>query len=327
MTKYIFKRILLTIPLLFAMSFVSFFFIRLAPGDMLASHRANPQNSQEYIAELEKKFHLDKPLAVQYAYWLKNVLQGNMGYSFIKKEQVSSVISSRLVNTLILALFSIFITWTVAIPLGICAAVNQYKPIDGFLSFISYIGISFPNFFLALLLLASISVMPELPVVGKLPLGGMKSADYETLSSIGKFFDVLKHLLVPGIVLATASMAGLQRIMRGNMLEELRQKYITTARAKGLSENKIVYKHALRNAINPLITIFGYEFSAILSGAALTEIITGYPGLGSVMLEAVRAQDQFLIMGNMLMSGVLLITGNLLSDILLAVCDPRVKLS
>jgi len=327
MKKYILKRILTTIPLLFAVSFISFFFIRLAPGDMLAPYRANPQISHETIAALEQRFHLDKPLVVQYGIWLKNVLQGDLGFSFLKREQVSTVIGSRLVNTLILALFSIFITWTVAIPLGIYAAVHQYKPIDGFLSFISYIGISFPNFFLALLILAAISVMPELPIIGKLPLGGMKSPNHDELTLIGQFFDVLKHLLVPGIVLATASMAGLQRIMRGNMLEELRQRYITTARAKGLPENKVVYKHALRNAINPLITIFGYEFSAILSGAALTEIITGYPGLGSVMLDAVRAQDQFLIMGNMLMSGVLLVVGNLLSDILLAVCDPRVKLS
>ena len=327
MRKYILKRLLTTIPLLFAVSFISFFFIRLAPGDMLAPYRANPQISQETIIALEQRFHLDKPLVVQYGIWLKNVLQGDLGFSFLKREQVSTVIGSRLVNTLILALFSIFITWSIAIPLGIYAAVHQYKPIDGFLSFISYIGISFPNFFLALLLLAAISVMPELPIIGKLPLGGMKSPNHEELSLIGQFFDVLKHLLVPGIVLATASMAGLQRIMRGNMLEELRQRYITTARAKGLPENKVVYKHALRNAINPLITIFGYEFSAILSGAALTEIITGYPGLGSVMLDAVRAQDQFLIMGNLLMSGVLLVVGNLLSDILLAVCDPRVKLS
>jgi len=327
MKKYIFKRLLMTFPLLLAMSFVSFFFIRLAPGDMLATYRANPQVSRETILALERKFHLDKPLAVQYFRWLTNVARGDMGYSFLKKEQVASVISSRLGNTLLLALFSIFITWTVALPLGICAAVNQYKPIDGALSFISYIGISFPNFFLALLLLALISVMPDIPIIGKLPLGGMKSAQYDTFGAVEKFFDVLKHLLVPGIVLATASMAGLQRIMRGNMLEELRQRYITTARAKGLPENRVIYKHALRNAINPLITIFGYEFSALLSGAALTEIITGYPGLGSVMLEAVRAQDQFLIMGDMLMSGILLISGNLLADIMLAVCDPRVSLS
>lgn len=327
MKKYVFKRIAMTFPLLLAMSFVSFFLIRLAPGDMLAPYRANPQISYETIAAIEKKFHLDKPLLVQYGYWLKNILHGDMGYSFLKKDSVSSVISSRLVNTLILALFTIFITWTVAIPLGIYSAVNQYKPVDGFFSFVSYIGISFPNFFLALLLLALISVLPELPLIGKLPLGGMKSPGYETLSSVEKFFDVLKHLFVPGIVLSTASMAGLQRIMRSNMLEELRQRYVTTARAKGLVENKVIYKHALRNAINPLITIFGYEFSALLSGAALTEIITGYPGLGAVMLEAVRAQDQFLIMGDMLMSGILLIAGNLLADILLSVCDPRVRLS
>ncbi len=129
------------------------------------------------------------------------------------------------------------------------------------------------------------------------------------------------------IVLATSALAGLQRIMRGNMLETLQQQYITTARAKGLSENKVVYKHALRNAVNPLITIFGYQFSALLSGAALTEIITQWPGLGSLMLEAIRAQDVFLVMANMLMGGVMLIFGNILADILLAATDPRIKLS
>lgn len=327
MVSYIVRRILLTIPLLIAMSFVTFVFIRLAPGDVLAPYRANPQISEETIVALEERFHFDKPLVVQYGYWVKNMLHFDLGYSFSKKDTVASVIGSRLFNTMLLAIFSLLITWLVAIPLGIYAAVHQYKPLDRLFSFISYVGISFPNFFLALLLLALISSLGELPIIGSLPLSGMKSPEFDTFTPIEKIVDVLKHLLVPSLVLGTSAMAGLQRIMRGNMLEELRQRYITTARAKGLPENKVIYKHALRNAINPLITIFGYEFSALLSGAALTEIITGWPGLGSVMLDAVRAQDQFLVMGNMLMSGVMLIMGNLLADILLAAVDPRIKLS
>jgi len=319
---FIVRRILVTIPLLIAMSFFTFMLMQLAPGDVLAKYRANPQISEQTIKEMEEKFHFDKPAIVQYGYWVGNLVRGDMGYSFTMKEQVRTVISGRLVNTLILSLFSIFITWTVAIPLGIYAAVHQYKFLDRFFSFIAYIGISFPNFFLALLLLyVSDALFP-----GIIPIGGMKSMDYDSLSTVGKILDVGKHLIIPGTVLGISAIASLQRIMRGNMLEELRQKYVVTARAKGLPEHRVVYKHALRNAINPLITIFGYEFSALLSGAALIEIITSWPGLGTIMLDAVRSQDIFLVMGNMMIAGVMLVIGNMIADTLLAASDPRIKL-
>jgi peptide/nickel transport system permease protein len=302
-------------------------FIQLAPGDILAEYRMNPQMSQEAVKQMEAKFHFDKPAVIQYFYWLKNLLKLDLGYSFSKKMSVVSVLGSRLLNTLILALFAIIITWTVSIPIGIYAAVKQYTISDKIFSFIAFIGMSFPTFFLALLLLYGFSLLDELPFIGKLPIGGMKSANFDELSFFGKIFDVVKHLIIPAVVLGIAAIASLQRIMRGNMLEELRAQYVITARAKGLPENVVIYKHALRNAINPLITIFGYEFSALLSGAALTEIITNWPGLGTVMLEAVRAQDLFLVMGNMLIGGVMLIAGNLISDVLLAWSDPRIKLS
>ncbi|MBN1980189.1 MAG: ABC transporter permease [Chitinivibrionales bacterium] len=327
MFNYTIRRMLNMVPLLIAMSFVTFMFIRMAPGDILAPYRANPQVSEQTIREMEQKFHFDKPALVQYLHWLKNLTRLDFGYSFSQKNAVSKVIGSRLLNTLYLALFSIIVTWLFAIPLGIYCAVNQYKWSDRLFSFVAYIGMSVPHFFLALLLLFAVSVIGELPLIGKLPIGGMKSAYYDDLSSVGKFFDILKHMIIPGIVLGTASIASLQRIMRGNMLEELRARYITTARAKGLPENRVVYLHALRNAINPLITIFGYEFSSLLSGAALTEIITSWPGLGSIMLDAVRTQDLFLVMGNMMMGGAMLIAGNLIADILLAWSDPRIQLS
>jgi len=331
MFNYIIRRILATIPLLIAMSFFTFMIVQLAPGDIMAKYEANPQISPETVERIKAKYHFDQPPLIQYGFWVKNLIKGDMGYSFTMKEQVSTVIGSRLKNTLILSLFSIAITWLIAIPFGIMAAVHQYQFVDKFFSFIAYIGISFPNFFLALLLIYAASTLRDNQTIGFLfewiPLGGMKSSNYDELSAIGKFFDVGKHLVIPGIVLGTSAIAGLQRIMRGNMLEELRQKYITTARAKGLPENKVVYKHALRNAINPLITIFGYQFSALLSGAALTEIITSWPGLGTIMLDAVRSQDIFLVMGSMMISGVMLIVGNLIADILLATTDPRIKLS
>ncbi|MFH1759953.1 MAG: ABC transporter permease [bacterium] len=327
MGTYILRRLLVMVPLLLAMSFVTFMFIRLAPGDVLAQYRMNPQISEETIKEMERKFHFDKPAVLQYFYWLRNLAKLDFGYSFSRKAQVATVIGSHILNTLLLAIFAIFITWTLAIPIGIYSAVKQYTIGDKIFSFIAFIGMSFPTFFLALLLLYGFSIIEELPVIGKLPIGGMKSAGFDDLGFMGRIADIGKHMIIPGVVLGISAIASLQRIMRGNMLEELRAQYVITARAKGLPENTVIYKHALRNAINPLITIFGYEFSALLSGAALTEIITSWPGLGTVMLEAVRAQDLFLVMGNMLIGGVMLIVGNLLSDVLLAVSDPRIKLS
>jgi peptide/nickel transport system permease protein len=327
MRTYILRRLITMVPLLIAMSFVTFMFIRMAPGDILAPYRMNPQISEETIKEMEHKFHFDKPAIIQYGYWLKNLVRLDLGYSFSKRTAVTNVIAAHAVNTLYLALFSILITWTVAIPIGIYCAVHQYKWSDKIFSFLSYIGMSFPTFFLALLLLFIVSSIGELPLIGRLPVGGMKSIGFEDMNGFAKFIDIVKHLLIPGAVLGIHSIASLQRIMRGNMLEELRTKYVLTARAKGLTENRVVYVHALRNAINPLITLFGYEFSALLSGAALTEIITSWPGLGSIMLEAVRSQDLFLVMGNMLMGGVLLIAGNLIADVLLAWIDPRIKVS
>jgi peptide/nickel transport system permease protein len=179
---------------------------------------------------------------------------------------------------------------------------------------------SLPNFFLALLMLYFLGLK-----MGIVPTGGMKSPGYDDLSALGQVGDIAHHLIVPATVLAIGGLAGLQRLMRGNMLEVLRMQYITTARAKGLPENKVIYRHALRNAINPMVTIFGFELSGLLSGAALLEIVCNYPGLGQVMLQAVRSQDLFLVMGSMLIGGVLLIVGNLIADVLLAVVDPQVS--
>jgi len=319
MTAYIIRRLVIAIPLLLAITFMAFMVIHLAPGNYFDSLRMNPQVSLETIKKYESRYHLDKPPIIQYIYWLRNLIRLDLGYSFALMSPVTDVIKKRLFNTFILSLSAMLFTWFIAIPLGIFCAIRQNRISDRFFSALSFVGLSIPNFFFALLLLYLASL------TGFLPLGGMRGVDYESLSGLGKFLDLLRHLIIPTIVIGTSSLAGLQRIMRGNMLEVLRLQYITTARAKGLPEHRVIYIHALRNAINPMITIFGYSLSGLLSGAALTEIITGWPGLGSVMLQAVRSQDLFLVMGSMLMGGMLLIGGNLVADILLAWSDPRIQ--
>lgn len=320
MISYIIRRLLISIPLLLAMTFVTFLFIHLAPGDYFDVLRLNPEISKETIALYEAKYHFDQPVLVQYLFWLKSLLQLDLGYSFTNKAPVLDVISTRMWNTLLLSVASLLFTWLVAIPVGIYCAVRQYSWGDKLFSSISFMGMSIPNFFLALLLLFLFSV-----ILGILPTGGMTSANFDQFSFFKKVGDVLLHLVIPAAVIGTGAMAGLQRLMRGNMLEVLRAQYVLTARAKGLSETRVIYRHALRNAINPMITIFGFELSGILSGAALTEIITSWPGLGTVMLTAVRSQDLYLVMGSALMGGVLLVLGNLIADILLAWSDPRIQ--
>ena len=319
MTRYILKRILIAIPLLLAMSLLTFILMQMTPGNFFDTLRLDPQISAETIEHYEELYQMNKPIMVQYLCWLKNMLKGQFGYSFFYNVPVTKLLSQRLGNTFILSLASMLLTWLVAIPLGIWAAVNHNKFIDKLLSLLSFMCLSMPSFFLAVLLLYIASK------VGGLPLGGMHSANYDQLSAFGRFIDLLKHLIIPTIVISIASIASLQRIMRGNFLGVLKQQYILTARAKGLPENKVLYHHALRNAINPLITLFGYELSGLLSGAALIEIICNWPGLGSLMLTAVRSKDVYLVMASMLMGGVLLLMGNLISDILLALSDPRIR--
>lgn len=319
MSGYILRRFLVSIPLLLGMSLVTFMFIQLAPGHYFDTLRMNPLISEEIIDAYRREYHLDRHPIIQYIYWLKNLLKGDLGYSFTKMAPVTRIIGERVFNTLILSVSSIIFAWMVAIPLGIYTAVHQYRWGDKVFSILSFVGMSIPNFFFALLLLFLAQA------TGILPTGGMRSIDYEGLPPFARFLDLMRHLVIPTIVIGTSSIAALQRLMRGNMLEVLRAQYVLMARAKGLPEDRIIYRHALRNAINPMVTIFGYELSSLLSGAALTEIICNWPGLGSLMLDAVRAQDLFLVMGSMVCGGIMLIMGNLVADILLAWVDPRIR--
>ncbi len=319
MFKLIVKRLFLAIPMLLAISFLTFLLIRATPGNYLDTMKMDPQFSKETIEKYEKLFQLDKPLWIQYLTWIKNLCRFEFGYSFHYNIPVSKVLAGRLFNTFILSLSSFLFTWLVALPLGIWAAVNRNKFPDHVIQFLSYVSLSLPTFFIAMMLLYFASQFSILP------LGGMRSPDYDGFSLLGKGWDLFRHLIIPTLTLSIGSIGALQKIMRGNMLESLGQKYILTARAKGLPESRVIYSHALRNAINPLITLLGFEFSALLSGAALIEIICSWPGLGALMLTAVRSKDVYLVMASMMMGGVLFIFGNLLADILLAKADPRIR--
>lgn len=318
---YTVKRLLQGLLTLLLASILSFAIIQLAPGDYLDTLRQNPQISPERIDELKRQFGLDQPGYLQYLLWLKEILlHGNLGESFSYQRSVSSLIVERVGATLLLAIASIFVTWGIAIPLGILGAVNQNRWPDRILQVLSYVGQGFPSFITALLLLFLAQSTPLFPV------GNMTSIDYADFSGFGKVLDIGWHMILPTLALSITSFAGLQRITRGNLLDVLRQNYIQTARAKGLPENRVIYIHALRNAINPLITILGFEFAGLLSGAFIAENFFNWPGLGRLILQAVQIQDKYLVMAALMMGATMLIVGNLIADLLLKVVDPRVTL-
>lgn len=316
--RYIAKRLLQTIPLLIIVSLISFFIIRLSPIDPLAELRLNPSISQETLDKEVKRLNLDKPIAVQYFSWAKSFVRGDLGYTSAG-EKVSVKLKERIPNTLLLTLVVIFMTWSVGLPLGILSAVKKGTFFDRFLTVLASIGMAIPSFFFAILML--IFAVKS----GWFPVGGLTSYNFNEMGFFAKFIDIAKHLVLPSFVLFTISLSGLQRQMRANMLEVLDSDYVKFARAKGLSEGKVIFKHALRNAINPMITLLGFEFAGLLSGAALTEYVFQYPGLGRLILEAVMKSDINLVMASLMMGTIMLIAGNLLADILLMVTDPRLR--
>ncbi|QEQ01298.1 ABC transporter permease [Thermosynechococcus sp. B0] len=319
-SRLILRRLGEALITLLLASALSFAIMQLAPGNYLDNLKADPQISLERLQELERQFGLDKSPVEQYFRWLWQIIRyGNFGTSFVYQRSVASLLWERVPATLLLSVSSILLTWGLAIPLGIWAAVTQDRWSDRLLRVISYIGQGFPSFITALLLLFLAQSTPLFPV------GGMTSLFYDDLPWWGKVLDIGWHLILPTIALTLTSFAGLQRLMRGNLLDVLRQNYIQTARAKGLPESRVIYVHALRNAVNPLITLLGFEFASLLSGAFIAEFFFNWPGLGRLILQAVTAQDIYVVMASLMMGAVMLIIGNLLADLLLKWADPRIR--
>ena len=316
------RRLLNAVPILVVTLAFAFWLIQLAPGDVYTAYALNPDIRPEDLERFRANFGLDQPWYVQFGRYLWNAAQGDFGFSQTFKAPVFVLVQQRAANTVLLSVVSLLLAWGFSIPAGIIAAARQYRWQDQSIAVLAFFGLSIPNFFLASLLLYVISATGSW-----LPIGGMTSIDHDQLSAFGKMWDLAKHLVVPALVISTAITAGLTRIMRANMLEVLGQQYITTARAKGLAEHVVILKHALRNAINPMITLLGFSIGDILGGAALVEIVTGWPGLGKLILSALLNQDPYLVSGSLIYGVILLMLGNLLADILLAITDPRIRVT
>lgn len=320
MIRFLLKRLLNMIPILIGISFISFAILRLAPGDFVTTLSQDPNLSQEAVLRMRTEYGLDKPWLVQYFLWVSNALRLNFGYSLAYHIPVVSLLTQRMGNTLLLSLCALVFSWGVAIPLGVIAAVRRNTLYDRLISLFAFAGISLPGFFLALLLL----LLAE--KTGWFPIGGMHGPSYDLMSRAEQFRDTAHHLVLPVLVLGIGGCASILRQMRGSLLDTLRENYVTAARARGLPERVVIWKHAVRNAINPLITVFGFSLAGLLGGAALVENVMAWPGLGRLILEAVQSGDQYVVMGSFVMSAGLLLLGNLFSDVLLAITDPRIKL-
>ncbi|MEW6302562.1 MAG: ABC transporter permease [Verrucomicrobiota bacterium] len=320
MWKFLVKRLFHLIPILLGVSLLTFLLMSLTPGDYYTHLSQNPQITPETLAKLRAERHLDKAWYVRYFYWLKNAAKGDFGYSLAYKTSASELIATRLYNTFLLSLFATILAWGIAVPLGIMAAVKKDSWADRSCSFIAFVGLSVPELLLALLALMFAAA------TGWFPIGGAQGALYDLMSPAEKFMNRAHHLVLPVCVLAASELAGIMRQMRSNLLDTLRAEFVTAARAKGLAEGWVIYKHALRNAINPLLTIFGYSLAALLSGAFIVENVMAWPGLGRLTIEALFARDYELVVASVVMATGLLVLGNFVADMLLAWSDPRIRL-
>jgi len=316
---YLFRRLLALIPLLLGITGLVFLLMSLAPGDFLTPVRVQRDVSPELIQSIEQQFGLNRPWYVQYVKWLGNVMTGNLGHSWAYKMPVVDLIGQRMLATFLLSVSALVIAWGIAIPLGVLAAMYKDSIFDRISSFLAYAALSLPEFFLALLFMFFAAQS------GWFPMGGATSIDYEFMGAGGKILDRAHHLVLPALALGIGSVASIMRIMRANFLDAIRADYVKTARAKGLRERRVMFMHALRNAINPLVSAFGFAFSGLLSGALIVEIVLQYPGLGQLMYQSILREDQFVVLASVMLGCTMLVAGNLLADLLLAWSDPRIR--
>ncbi len=317
MIKYAIRRLIQTVPVFFGITIISFMMIHLAPGTPIGM-TLNPKVSPAVIEQMRKNFHLDDPYYKQYLHWLKGMVTGELK-SFKDGRPVFKKIMERLPATIYLNLVATIISFSIAIPLGVYSATHQYSRADHAGTILSFIGISMPSFWLAYLLILLIVEGFGLPVLGARTFG------LQELSAGATVADRLWHLLVPSLVIAFGSVAALSRYMRGSMLEVVRQDYITTARAKGLAEEDVRYRHALKNALMPLITIFGFMIPDLIGGSVIIETVFAYPGIGRLGFQSVLSRDYPTVMTLLAIAAVLTLIGNLVADLLYAVVDPRVQ--
>ena len=326
MLIYLARRLALALVTCAAISVLTFVIIRLPPGDFVDAYIANlavggSTVSAEQAAAMRREYGLDRPVAVQYALWMGRVIQGDFGVSMMWRRPVTEVIGDRLWLTMAVSFAALLLTWIIALPIGIYSAARQYSIGDYVATTLGFIGLAVPNFLLALILMYL-----GFRYLG-LSVGGLFSPDMAQAPwSLAKFWDLMLHLPLPACVLALAGTAQLIRIMRANLLDELRKPYVVTARAKGLSESRVVLKYPVRAALNPFASSSAYLFPYLVSGSIVVSLVLGLPTVGPLLLQALVAQDMFLAGSIVLLLGVLTVFGTLISDLLLMWIEPRIRL-
>ncbi|MFQ5889656.1 MAG: ABC transporter permease [Gemmatimonadota bacterium] len=324
MTRYIAKRLLQAIPILLGIATITFAIVHLAPGDpmdMYLEPRFRRQVDPEVIELIREKYGLDQPIHVQFVKWLGNLARGDLGESFRYRRPVASLIAERVPYTLQITILALLFDALVGIALGIISAVKQYSPVDKTVTLGSLVIYSIPGFWLALMLVLLFSVN-----LGWLPTSQTRSLDYDLLSWSEKMLDLAWHLVLPVFVLGIASAASTARYMRNRLLEVLSEEYVLAARARGLTERTVILKHALRNAMIPILTIYGMSLPFLLGGAVLIEKVFAWPGMGLLAVEAIGGRDYPVILATTMIAAVLVILGNLLADVTYALVDPRISL-
>ena len=312
--NYLLRRVAGMIPLLIGVSLILFGVLHLAPGTPLDVYADNPSVSQTALDEMKVALGLDQPLPIQYVKWFTAFFQGEWGYSIRTARPVTVEVAERLGPTLLLGGSAFVLALLLAVPLGILSALRRYTAVDYTITLASFLGISMPVFWLALMLQLLFSVQWRvLPSAGMMTIGG------------GGLLDVLRHLLLPAVILAFASVAGWSRYMRSSMVEVLSQDYVRTAKAKGLEARKVVWRHALRNALIPVITIVALDFAGIISGAVITETIFAWPGIGRLFIDSMNGRDYPVLMALMMLGSFALVASNLLADLAYAAADPRIR--
>jgi peptide/nickel transport system permease protein len=316
------------LPLLILVSVISFSLIQVMPGDYLTRAKMNPQITQETLNQMMARYGLDKPFYAQYWLWFKQIItKGDFGMSFETTRPVywTLFMGDRFMWTIIIASTTMLLTWLIAIPLGIYSATHQYKPSDHALTFFGFLGLSVPNFFFALVVLWVLVAIFKVGNYG-LGVGGLFDNRFIGVPwSPAKFWNLLWHIWPAWLVIGTSGMAGLLRYMRGSLLDTLSLQYVQTARAKGLNERVVIYKHAVRNAVNPLVSMLGMSLPGLVSGSLVTAIVLNLPTVERAFFSALQQQDTYVIMGGLLFFSLFLLIGNLLADILLAWVDPRIR--
>lgn len=326
MLEYILRRVIMTIPLLFLISLISYMVIELPPGNYLVQYVATLESRTgmtlppEQIEQLRGLYGLDKPIYIRYLRWLGNVIRGDLGRSFQHNRPVGELLAERIPLTILLTFVAIVFSWAIAIPIGVFSAVNQYSIFDYVFTFLGFIGLAMPSFLLALIVMWF-----AFSSLGFTATGLFSSEYLDAPWNMAKFIDLLKHLPVPALIIGLSGTAGLIRIMRGNLLDELSKPYVETARAKGLKERRLLFKYPVRVAINPLISTIGWLLPHLFSGSTLVAIVLDLQTVGPLLFNGLLSQDMYLASSIVLILSSLTLIGTLISDILLAWVDPRIR--